>query len=145
MDKIVKICKKHGELEASLAYIQKKINAQGVEYVKQIFCKSCKNASNLKWQKAHPAKVREYAIKHKDKIRARFKAAKYHKSNAAKLTNGYVKNVLNAIYKIPFRDIPAIAITIKREALKVHRAKGDTTQFVEALDKIFGRVVNVDK
>lgn len=145
MDKILKICKHHGYLEAEQVYLYKKLDENGKEYVKQVFCRQCKLDSTLKWQKNKPEKVKEYGIKHKDKINDRKKKAKYYLDHCRKLTDGYVKNVLNAIYKVPIADIPPKAITIKREALRLRRQGYNVRAYVDVLDKIFGRIKNDNK
>lgn len=139
MEKVIKTCKKHGELVASQVYAYKKVDENGKEYVKQLFCRKCKLESSVKWQQSRPDKIKEYAIKHKDKIKKRLKETKYYKANVQRLTVGYVKNVLHAIYKVPFNEIPEKAIIIKRKALKLRREGFDVREYVKKLDKIFGR------
>lgn len=145
MDKILKVCKHHGYLQADQVYIYRKIDDSGNEYVKQIFCKQCKVDSTLKWQKTRPDKIQEYALKHKDKIKKRLQDEKYYRKNVQRLTTGYVKNVLHAIYKVSFADIPPKAVTIKREALRLWRQGYDVKAYVDVLDRIFGRTRNDDK
>jgi hypothetical protein len=135
-----KNCKIHGTLYDKDIYVyRRKGKIEGQDGPIYIFCKLCKKESSLKWQKNNPIKIKEYSQKNLEKRRARHKKMKYHLSNAAKLSDGYVKNVLHSIYKVKCKDIPPEAVELKREALKRYRAGLETFMIVEQLDKIFGR------
>lgn len=111
MDEIVKICRKHGELNASQSInTPRKLKNNIIKYYFR--CKKCVYACNAKtsyeWKKRNPE---AYKKKH-DICRKRY---------IKELHNDYLKKLLVRGSSLSFKDITPEMIELKRVQIKLKR------------------------
>ncbi len=137
----IRTCKKHGVLAPDEIYnYTRKDKITGAVISEHFYCKACKNKSSHEWQRRNYTKIRVWLDSTKQKRTARFKEKKYHRRHALDLTDGYVKNILRAIYKVTNAHITPEAIVLKRKALHARRAHEPYKEYVQELDQIFNKV-----
>lgn len=136
MNKILKSCKKHGDLEKK-DLIKKSIDKKGVQKWRCKHCMSDLHKENYKKNKEKVLKKcklyreenkelvlqwkRDYSKKHKERDRSKKQSRdKKRRINMVKnLTDEYMKHLISKRSAIKFNDIPQSLIALKRSLLIV--------------------------